>query len=71
MRNRYITARIPLQSPIGSEEPIGDSFSPGEAIEVLPHQQLPVTARVVIAPGRRGQCRTPYGVRSPRTKVRG
>ena len=28
----YVTARIPLQSPIGSEEPIGDSFSPGEAI---------------------------------------
>ena len=27
----YITARIPLQSPIGSEEPIGDSFPPGEA----------------------------------------
>ena len=26
-----ITARIPLQSPIGSEEPIGDSFPPGEA----------------------------------------
>ena len=49
MRNRYITARIPLQSPIGSEEPIGDSFSPGEAIEVLPHQQLPVAAWVVTA----------------------
>ena len=27
-----ITARIPLQSPIGSEEPIGDSFPPGEAM---------------------------------------
>ena len=26
-----VSARIPLQSPIGSEEPIGDSFSPGEA----------------------------------------
>ena len=25
-------ARIPLQSPIGSEEPIGDSFPPGEAM---------------------------------------
>ena len=24
-----VTARIPLQSPIGSEEPIGDSFPPG------------------------------------------
>ena len=27
-----IAARIPLQSPIGSEEPIGDSFPPGEAM---------------------------------------
>ena len=27
-----VTARIPLQSPVGSEEPTGDSFSPGEAI---------------------------------------
>ena len=26
-----VTARIPLQSPVGSEEPTGDSFSPGEA----------------------------------------
>ena len=26
-----IFARIPLQSPVGSEEPTGDSFSPGEA----------------------------------------
>ena len=26
-----VIARIPHQSPIGSEEPIGDSFSPGEA----------------------------------------
>ena len=26
-----ISARIPLQSPVGSEEPTGDSFSPGEA----------------------------------------
>ena len=32
MRNRYITARIPLQSKIGSEEPIFASFSPGEAM---------------------------------------
>ena len=32
VQNRYIAARIPLQSPIGSEEPIGDSFSPGEAM---------------------------------------
>ena len=31
-RSNSITARIPLQSPIGSEEPIGDSFPPGEAI---------------------------------------
>ena len=30
--NRYISARIPLQSRIGSEEPILDSFPPGEAI---------------------------------------
>ena len=27
-----VAARIPLQSPIGSEEPIGDSFPPGEAM---------------------------------------
>ena len=27
-----ITARIPLQSKIGSEEPIFDSFPPGEAM---------------------------------------
>ena len=27
-----ISARIPLQSKIGSEKPIFDSFSPGEAI---------------------------------------
>jgi hypothetical protein len=33
-RSSNMTARIPLQSPIGSEEPIGDSFSPGEAILV-------------------------------------
>ena len=26
-----ISARIPLQSPVGSEEPTGDSFPPGEA----------------------------------------
>ena len=31
-RNRQVTARIPHQSPIGSEEPIGDSFPPVEAI---------------------------------------
>ena len=29
---RQIIARIPLQSPISSEEPIGDSFPSGEAI---------------------------------------
>ena len=32
MRNRKITARIPHQSKIGSEEPIFDSFPPGEAM---------------------------------------
>ena len=32
--NFKVTARIPLQSPIGSEEPIGDSFPPGEAFGV-------------------------------------
>ena len=36
--HRYITARIPLQSPVGSEEPTGDSFSPGEAMGALPRQ---------------------------------
>ena len=30
-RSSNVAARFPLQSPIGSEEPIGDSFSPGEA----------------------------------------
>ena len=32
MRNRKITARIPHQSKIVSEEPIFASFPPGEAI---------------------------------------
>ena len=32
MRNRKITARIPHQSKIGSEEPIFASFPPGEAM---------------------------------------
>ena len=32
IQNQNITARIPHQSPIGSEEPIGDSFPPGEAM---------------------------------------
>ena len=32
MRNRKITARIPHQSKIGSEEPIFASFPPGEAV---------------------------------------
>ena len=31
-RNRKIAARIPHQSKIGSEEPIFDSFPPGEAM---------------------------------------
>ena len=30
-QNYYVTARIPHQSKIGSEEPIFDSFPPGEA----------------------------------------
>ena len=36
--NLQIPARIPLQSKIGSEEPIFDSFPPGEAIKALPRR---------------------------------
>ena len=35
-RSSNVIARIPLQSPIGSEEPIGDSFPPGEAFGLRP-----------------------------------
>jgi len=34
MRDLNIPARIPLQSPAGSEEPSGDSFPPGEAGDI-------------------------------------
>jgi len=36
MRKLQIFARIPLQSKIGSEEPIFDSFPPGEALAAAP-----------------------------------
>ena len=54
-----ITARIPLQSPVGSEEPTGDSFPPGEAICAAAQVE---PSFIYHSDFRRGQCRPPYRI---------
>ena len=54
-----ITARIPLQSPVGSEEPTGDSFPPGEAMCAAAQVE---PSFIYHSDFRRGQCRPLYGI---------